>query len=240
MTPDFHSALARARSPLIAEIKPNSPKVGALIATRSVAAIAEDYRRAGVPCLSVTTGQWHGGRLEMIGEMRQTGLPVLRKDFITTQRDLEISKDAGASAVLLTCKLMRRKDVLRLANLALGLGLTPFVEVANARELDGLALPENAILAINNRDIALKETDDGGMDQSLALYGLARQGHRGLLVSASGLLCPGDVAAIRCAGFDGVLVGTALLNGPHSPYETTCAFVGAALQQQILFKKAYS
>lgn len=225
----FYTALRDAAMPLIAEIKPSSPKVGPLLARRSVAEVAQDYARAGAPCLSVTTGPWHKGSIAMIGQMAITGLPVLRKDFITSVRDLEISEQAGAAAVLLTCKLIRRQDILRLAEAALRLGLTPFVEAASAAELDGLRLSKGCILAINNRDIRQQETDEGGIDHSAALQALARQQHSGLLVSASGLLEPGDIRRAREIGFDGVLVGTALLSNPETPpFETTRAFLQAA------------
>ncbi|SFR40154.1 indole-3-glycerol-phosphate synthase [Litoreibacter janthinus] len=228
MSTKFYDALARAGSALIAEIKPSSPKVGPLLATTSVAAVAREYQMAGAPCLSVTTGAWHGGNLAMISEMARTGLPVLRKDFITSKRHLEDTRDAGASAALLTCTLLRKADVIRLAQDALAMQLTPFVEVASAAELDGLKLPDGAILAINNRDIRSKETDDGGIETGRALYAAARSVHDGLLISASGLLVPEDVKIAKVIGFDGYLVGTALLSGPHSPFETACRFIEAA------------
>ncbi|MBV2358168.1 indole-3-glycerol-phosphate synthase [Thalassococcus sp. CAU 1522] len=233
MSPSFHDALANAAAPLIAEIKPHSPKTGPLLAGRRVADIARDYAAAGVGCLSVTTGAWHGGDPAMIAEMAATGLPVLRKDFITSQRHLEESRAAGAAAVLLTCTLLRRADLVRLADAALCLGLTPFVEAASARELDGLSLPDGAILAINNRNIRGKETDDGGVEQSEELFSLARSRHAGLLVSASGFMKPSDVERAMAAGFDGVLVGTALLSGPDPVGMTVRRFLQATNSRAV-------
>ena len=105
MSYPFHDRLSDANAPLIAEIKPHSPKLGPLLGGRRVADVAQDYAEAGAPCLSVTTGAWHGGNPAMICDMARTGLPVLRKDFITSERHLTESLDAGASAVLLTCTL---------------------------------------------------------------------------------------------------------------------------------------
>lgn len=233
MTLPFHAALARAHAPVIAEIKPDSPKVGALLARRSVAGVAEDYRRAGAACLSATTGSWHGGHLSMIGAMADTGLPVLRKDFIISRRHLRDTLDAGGAAVLLTCALLRRADIERLALDALDIGLTPFVEAASSADLAGLVLPEGTVLAINNRDIRSRETDDGDIETGCALYARARRGHAGLLVSASGLIRPADVARARRIGFDGVLVGTALLSDPAGAFAATFRFVQAAARRQV-------
>ncbi len=228
MSHRFLKALAESSCPLIAEIKPNSPKVGPLLAARSVESVAYDYLKAGAPCLSVTTGAWHSGNLGMIAQMAGTGLPVLRKDFITSRRHLADTREAGASAALLTCALLRKADVCRLAEDALSMGLTPFVEAASAAELDGLKLPDGAVLAINNKDICSKEIDDGGIEFGKTLFAAARSTHDGLLISASGLLVPNDVQKAKDIGFDGFLVGTALLSGPADPYTTTRQFLQAA------------
>lgn len=231
-SPDFRAALRAASAPVIAEVKPYSPSVGDLIAGRSVAEIAAAYARAGVPCLSVTTGQWYGGSPAMIAELAATGLPVLRKDFIVSRAHLEESARLGASAVLLTCTLLRPRDLARLAGLALDLGLTPFVEAASDTELEALSLPEGAVLAVNNRNIRERETDGGSIERSLALHGLARGVQpQGLLVSASGITRPEQAAAVLAAGYDGVLIGTALMGDGQSDPETTArAFLAAARQ----------
>jgi len=199
-----------------------------------VADVAKDYARAGVACLSVTTGKWHKGSLGMVEEIAETGLPVLRKDFLVSGRHLRDSLHAGASAVLLTCALLRNRDVTRLASMALDLGLTPFVEAANEAELDGLELPAGSVLAINNRNIRVRETDNGGVEHSLALYRSARERHAGLLVSASGFRTPADALKASACGFDGILVGTAFMNAASGPCETARRFMDAMLQARAL------
>ncbi len=215
MTLSFADALRRAgRASIIAEIKPRSPKHRDLLAGRDIACAAEDFARGGAACLSVTTGPWHGGTIAMIGDMRGAGLPILRKDFIVSRTHLLQTRNAGAGAALLTATLLRRDDLVRLAGEALDLGLTPFVEVANRGELAGLALPQEAVLAINNRNIREREVDEGGVERSIELVRAARRCHGGLLVSASGLNGPADVGRALSSGFDGVLIGTALLQHP--------------------------
>ncbi len=223
----FLAALRAAPAPIIAEIKPQSPKDGELLAGRSITAIARAYQRAGVPCLSVTTGKWHGGAPAMIAELAASGLPVLRKDFIATRGHLLQSRDLGASAVLLTCTLLRPADVRRLSDEALALGLTPFIEAASTDELAGLDLAAGAILAVNNRNIREREMDDGGIGRSLDLYGQARALAPSLLASASAIQTPQDVRALRNCGYDALLIGTALMSG-SDPEATTRAMIEAA------------
>lgn len=225
----FVAALRAAPAPVIAEVKPFSPAAGDLIGARDVAGIAAAYAGAGVPCLSVTTGAWHGGRPDMVTELARTGLPVLRKDFIVSQAHLVQSRDLGASAVLLTCTLMRPRDLRRLAEAALALEMTPFVEAASAAELADLDLPEGAVLAINNRDIRTRETDGGGIERSLSLQAQARQkAGAGLLVSASGIETPAEARRLMAAGFDAMLIGTALMGAGAGIGDQTRAFLAAA------------
>ncbi|MGI9498997.1 MAG: hypothetical protein ACR2P3_03100, partial [Geminicoccaceae bacterium] len=235
MSPSFRTALEQARIPLIAEVKPFSPERGDLLRGRSVGDIAKAYADAGAVAISVTTGRWHEGKLDMLGEAAASGLPVLRKDFITTRQDLEKSQEAGAAAVLLTCRLLRVADLVALAGRALDAGLTPFVEAADEDELRALDMvPEGAVVAVNNRDIRTRETDKGGVDVSLALFQAARAVTKGPVVSASGLRSPAAASTAITCGYDAVLVGTALLLDPRGIDTATRAYVRAIAADSVL------
>ena len=58
------------------------------------------FAETGAPALSVVTEEKHfGGSVELLKSIALTaGIPVLRKDFITTKEELYITRDAGASA----------------------------------------------------------------------------------------------------------------------------------------------
>ncbi len=197
---------------MIAEIKPFSPECGDLLRGRDPLAIARSYVALGAPCLSVTTGRWHHGNLAMLHDVAKgTAVPILRKDFITRRAQLAESRDAGASAVLLSAQLLRRQELLGLASQALELELTPFIEADAIAQLQGLVLPAGCILAICNRDIRRQEKDQGSVDNSLRLYLSARACRPALLVSASAMRQPQDAVKALQAGFDAVLIGSALL-----------------------------
>ncbi|CAK9884180.1 MAG: Indole-3-glycerol phosphate synthase [Candidatus Erwinia impunctatus] len=231
----FIQALRTAAVPLIAEIKPFSPEYGDLLRGRNPSDIARSYVSQGVSCLSVTTGRWHHGTLRMLQEIaHDVAVPVLRKDFITRRTQLAESRDAGAAAVLLSAQLLRRQELSGLVTQALEMGLTPFIEADNARQLTGLQLPAESVLAICNRDIRQQEKDDGSVNRSLSLYQLARDCGAGLLVSASAMRQPEDVLQAWQAGFDAMLIGTALL--VHEPVEQTLA---SFIQILTLDKKAF-
>lgn len=231
----FIQALRDASAPLIAEIKPFSPECGDLLRGRNPLDIARSYLAQGAPCLSVTTGRWHHGSLAMLRDIAyDSGVPVLRKDFITRRAQLAESRDAGAAAVLFSAQLLRRQELSGLVMQALAMGLTPFIEADDAGQLAGLQLPAECVLAICNRDIRRQEKDDGSVTRSLSLYQLARSCGAELLVSASAIRQPQDALHALQAGFDSVLVGTALL--VHEPVEQTVALFIHAL---ILGKKDF-
>lgn len=201
-----------ARVPLIAEIKPRTATGVNLLRERSVAEVVAAYEAARVACISVVTGAWFGGTQDLLMQViRETQLPVLQKDFVVTRGAVKRASELGAGAVLLTLQLVTPEALRALADYALTLELTPFVEVSSKQEVDGLKLDARAILAVNNRDIQTRETTGDGVARSLELLALARATGAGAVVSASGIETPGAAAQLIEAGFDALLIGTALL-----------------------------
>lgn len=236
MSADTHSfihALRHGRTPahvpVIAEIKLHSEKEGRLMQASDVPARVAQYEAGGAACISVVTGHWFGGSLALLEQVRGlTKLPLLRKDFIVSVAALDASRDAGADAVLLTRRLLSVATLQQLAEAALARGLTPFIEVSNPGEAAYTPLPAGCVLAVTNRDIRRRETDDGDFTHSLALAAQVRAMGAAALVSVSGIRNAGEVRALVDAGYDAVLVGTALLRAPDAA--AWLARVSAALQ----------
>ncbi|MDG4762664.1 hypothetical protein O7632_00810 [Solwaraspora sp. WMMD406] len=212
MAPPFVDALIGARRPVIMELKPRSADGDDLFRGRSPAEIVARYEAAGAPCLSVVTGRWFGGDTDLLAEVvGRTDLPVLQKDFVTNAGQLRTASELGASAVLLTATLLPKVALARLAERALALGLTPFIEVANAAEVEALPAGEGCVVAVNNRDIRIRERGDTDIDRSLRLLPAVRRTGSPCPVSASGIDDPQVAAGLLNAGFAGLLVGTHLL-----------------------------
>jgi indole-3-glycerol phosphate synthase len=208
----FRTELLRARVPVIAEIKRHDADGRALLGSRSLPEIVSEYESAGAPCLSVVTGRWFGGSDELLRDVaRLTDLPLLKKDFIASERHIVEAKRLGASAVLLTAGILSASALGRLIDAASRHGLTPFVEAASERELAGLVDAHECIVAINNKDIQRRERDRAQLERSLELIGPALRTGTRCAVSASGIAAPADVARLVGAGYAGALVGTALL-----------------------------
>jgi indole-3-glycerol phosphate synthase len=203
------------KAPVIAEIKVHTPKNGALLRERTVESIADLYELSGMACLSVVTGHWFKGSPQLLRQVSKvTSLPILRKDFIVTRSGLQLSQELGASAVLLTKQLIDDSTLIKLTDCALSMGLTPFIEVGSADEIATIRLDQDAILAVCNRDIKTRETDDGDISKSLALLAAAKSTGAGLIVSASAIENSGQAKQLIDSGYDALLIGTAFLQAP--------------------------
>lgn len=206
---------AAQRIPIIAEIKPSSPSAGQLLRERNIADIVQAYIVGGAACISVVTGRWFGGELSMLAQVAQlTSLPLLRKDLIVNLDQIKVSIDHGANAVLLTKKVLQPSHLEKMIDLCISLKVTPFIEVASQDEIDSLPTNQATIIGIANRDIARKEMDTGSGLQSIDLIGKAK-GKAGAIVSASGINTALEANALYTAGFDGLLVGTSLLQADN-------------------------
>lgn len=209
----FVSAVLAGPNPLIMEIKKNDADGKDLLNGRSVQEVVASYHHAGAPCLSVVTGRWFGGDDELLRQIRRlTDLPILQKDFITRRDQLVKARDLGVTAVLLTVQLLPAKGLNNLAEQALELGLVPFVEVVSEAEIDSIENPAAAIIAVNNKDIRNKEKGVPDLGRSEQLVRAVNATGTPCAVSASGVDSPDAALSLLHAGFQALLVGTAVLS----------------------------
>ncbi|MCY7296464.1 indole-3-glycerol-phosphate synthase [Alteromonas sp. a30] len=200
--------------PVLAEVKPSSPNKGDLLRNRSVADITRAYVEGGAACLSIVTGRWFGGNIGMLAEMaevaKESGIPVLRKDLIVNKEQLKESKANGANAVLLTTKILQAQHLEKLVLACVDMDMTPFIEVATPKEIEQLPSHNAIVLGITNRDIGQKEMDvDSGL-KGISLIESVK-GKAGAIISASGISTNAEANLLMRVGFDGLLVGTSLL-----------------------------
>jgi indole-3-glycerol phosphate synthase len=208
----FIEALLASDLPIIMEVKRQDADGGPIMGERTIPEVVSQYLAVGAPCISVVTGKWFGGTESMLAEVAElTDLPLLRKDFITREKQIVAAKEMGASAILLTAKILPSKTFQHLIELALGHGLAPFVEIVDETELDSVIHAEDCIIAINNKDINTREREAGDIDLSRSLLDAVIETGTPCPVSASAILDPKVAAELVTAGFKGLLIGTGLL-----------------------------
>jgi indole-3-glycerol phosphate synthase len=190
--------------PIIAEIKPKV--LGRPLATEEVAAYAGAYADNNACAISVLTEPTHfKGSLENAVIARKAGLPVLRKDFIFDERQMQ---EVQADLVLLIASL--GIDLDRFVDLARAHGMEPLVEVHTDAELDDALKTDARIVGINNRNLNTLEVDLGTFER---LAPVAKDAGV-FLVAESGVHSREDAQRMMDAGADALLVGTALMERP--------------------------
>jgi indole-3-glycerol phosphate synthase len=197
--------------PLVADIKPASPRDGKLVGPRDVAELARMLVAAGACALSVVTEPKHfGGSLQTLRRVGEAvDVPVLRKDFFSSPEQVEESKKQGAAAVLLILATTPDPVVAVLYHRARELDLEVVVEIHTRRELERALALSPTIIGINNRDILSLETDSGDVRVTEELAPLVPDGI--LKISESSLRTGAEIGRAVDAGADAVLVGTAIL-----------------------------
>jgi indole-3-glycerol phosphate synthase len=172
-----------------------------------VAAYATAYDDNNACAISVLTEPTHfKGALENALIARKAGLPVLRKDFIFDERQVE---EVQADMVLLITSL--GIDLVKFVDLARGYGMEPLVEVHTGDELDKALKTDARIIGINNRNLNTLEID------LVTFEHLAPEAKDAgvFLVAESGVHSRDDAQRMMRAGADALLVGTALMERPE-------------------------
>lgn len=212
MSSPFVTALRTSRRRVITEVKRRDAQGNDLLGARPVAKVVAEFESAGAPCVSVVTGRWFGGDVDLLREVAAaTDLPLLQKDFITRREQIQTARELGASAVLLTAELLPRAGMRTLVSTCLSAGMTPFVEVTDTEQIAAVPHPDECVIAVNNKDIAAKERTGAGVERSVSLLPALRRSGTECPVSASGIDSPEVAARLLDLGFAGLLVGTSIL-----------------------------
>jgi indole-3-glycerol phosphate synthase len=206
-TRGFRQALARPGLQVIAEIKRRSPSMGTLNADADPADMAERYQAGGAAALSVLTEpHYFSGALgDLVAARGACDLPVLRKDFVVDPYQLAEARAAGADAALLIVAVLG-ETLGEFLDAAKSYGLDALVEVHDEAELEIATAAGSDIIGVNNRNLSTLVID---LAVSERLRHLMPPGI--VAVAESGLEEVADFTRMHHAGYDAVLVGTALM-----------------------------
>ncbi|WP_424019801.1 indole-3-glycerol phosphate synthase [Halorientalis pallida] len=206
----FAAAEADGRVPVIAEVKPTSPTTDGE-RTDDPVELAEAMVAGGAAALSVLTEPDHfGGSPENLRRIRAAvDVPVLRKDFVVREAQLDT---VAADVILLIVRFLQEEDTDDLADLlaaARDRGFQVLVEVHDGDELQQALDAGADIVGVNNRDLAQLNVDLDTFER------VAPDVPDDVtLLAESGIETTDDVARMRAAGADGLLIGSAIMDGP--------------------------
>ena len=200
----FERAAAAGRVPVVAEIKPTSPTTAGERREDPVE-LAEAMVAGGAAALSVLTEPDHfGGTPEDLRRVREAvDVPILRKDFVLSEPQLDA---VAADIVLLIARFV--ENLSGLVTAARERGFQVLVEVHSREELDEALAAGADIVGVNNRDLARLVVD---LDTFETVAPAAPEDVT--LLAESGIETPADVGRMRRAGADGLLIGSAIMDG---------------------------
>jgi tryptophan synthase beta subunit len=209
---------------VIAEIKRSSPSAGQIAQSdEDIVARARAYEAGGAAAISVLCEpHWFGGSVEDLRAVRAAvAIPVLAKEFVVEPIQLPHLRAAGADMVLLLAVLHQKRELAGLVDRALEIGLEPLVEAHDERELERALATNARVIGLNNRDLRTLDVDT---ERAVRLRALVPDDR--LVIAESGVRETATAAGWRAAGFDGALVGEALVRA-GDPRAAVAAFVEA-------------
>ena len=182
----FEKALAKEGLSYICEVKKASPSKGVIAEKFPYKEIAKDYEKAGASAIScLTEPKYFKGKNEYLEEIsKEVSIPILRKDFTVCAYQIYEAKVIGASA----------------------LGLSALVEAHTEEEVK-MALNCGAkIIGVNNRNLKDFTVD---INNCINLRKLVPENT--LFVGESGIKTSTDIANLKKANVNAVLIGETLM-----------------------------
>jgi indole-3-glycerol phosphate synthase/phosphoribosylanthranilate isomerase len=226
----------------ILEIKRASPSKGDISLSLDAAQTAAEYVKSGAAAISVLTEKnfFKGSLNDLISAANAAGIAILRKDFLLSPEEIDISYRAGADAVLLIARILDSETLLAMAKRCESLGITAFIEVRLEEDIQKLSLVLSkvnhacivcGVNARNLSDFSIDPLTPASMLQKIRLAADCKDGRESSsdandirVVYESGILTPEAAAFASCLGFTGMLLGEAASRDPEHASKLAEAF----------------
>ena len=193
---------------VIAEIKMKSPSEGEILPNADPVQIAKDYESAGVAAISVLTDeQFFGGHVDILKAVKKAvSIPVLRKDFIISNRQIQEAGAIGADAFLLIVEALNIDELKSLIEFGNEIGLESLVEFHGEEHAEIVAQLVPDIVGVNCRDLKTMTTDISYFEKMISSLPPTS-----VKLAESGISTSDDLKYISELGYDAVLIGTSLM-----------------------------
>ncbi|WP_028402632.1 indole-3-glycerol phosphate synthase TrpC [Ectobacillus panaciterrae] len=197
---------------IISEIKRASPSKGDLNIGVNVEEQAKTYEQLGAGAISVLTDErFFKGSFQDLGNVRNVvSVPVLCKDFMIDEIQIQKANEAGADIILLIVAALSKERLAELYAYAKKLGLEAIVEVHDEEELETALSIHPEIIGVNNRNL---KTFEVNLETTERLAKRVVEAGA-FLISESGIGTREDVLRVQKAGASGILVGEAFMKAP--------------------------
>ena len=209
---DFAAAFRSDGIHVIAELKKASPSKGLIREHFDAADLARELDQAGAAALSVLAEphKFLGSEENVRIARANSDLPILFKDFVSTEYQVLRARACGADAVLLIVAALDDARLAALLTCVRGYGMEALVETHTREEIARAVAAGAKVIGVNCRDLKTFRTDPAITAE------LIREIPGGLVkIAESGLRCADDLRFLRAAGADGFLIGETLMREEH-------------------------
>lgn len=211
----------------ILEIKRASPSKGDIAPHLDVPSLCRQYRAAGARAVSVLTEPHYfkGSLMDLLAASksdtdREQPLAFLRKDFLLTEEEIDVSYRCGADAVLLIARILETDRLMSMAGRAAELGLRALVEIRTREDGEKLRVVSRryqVLAGVNARDLATFTIDP--LVPAALIGSIPVQA-----VYESGIRNPETARYAARLGFEGILVGEEAARRPEAAAALVSAF----------------
>jgi len=194
---------------IIAELKHSSPSAGVLAGNSGDRDTIQGYIEGGASGISVLTEKnYFGGSYPLLQEVcLSCDRPVLCKDFVYFEEQVEAAYLCGADMVLLISRVLDVKLMEKLYATVKSFGMEPLVEIHEKNEIDAISSLNPELVLVNMRNLETLEINfQTGMETLNALPASV------VAISASGINTQDDIARIKNGtGTGNFLIGSSLM-----------------------------
>ncbi len=215
------SILSCPHAPLITEIKFASPSKGKIVSSSNnnttLIDIATNMVSSGAIGLSILTQPYlFNGSPEYLGMIRKiVAVPLLMKDIIVSEVQIDSAKRMGADCILLIKSIfdnnLTEGSIEKFVDYANKKGLQVIFEVHNDCEfreiLESLEGTRQNLIGINNRDLKDLNVDIATTTKLLEKIDKKRE----IIISESGISKAEEIQQLKKAGADAFLIGTSIM-----------------------------
>ncbi|MBN2161061.1 MAG: indole-3-glycerol-phosphate synthase [Spirochaetes bacterium] len=209
--------------PIIAEIKKASPSRGVIRNDIDVTALARFYEQGGAGAVSVLTDSRHfQGSFRYLSDIaKQVKLPLLCKDFILSEIQIDNAFAHGADFILLIAAALNIRELKILSARAARYSMKVLYEIHEPDEFEKIRCLDPELVGVNARDLK-----SFIIDREKAARTIDSLTGDFLIVAESGIETPEDIVRFKSAGAGAFLIGTSLVTA-DDPVAKLSEFYGA-------------
>ncbi|WP_338601545.1 indole-3-glycerol phosphate synthase TrpC [Sulfolobus tengchongensis] len=194
---------------IIAEYKRKSPS--GLEIEKDPIEYAKFMEKYAVGISILTEEKYFGGSYNILRNIANSiSIPILMKDFIVKETQIDDAYNLGADTILLIVRILTERELESLLEYARSYGMEPLVEINDERDLE-IALRVGAkLIGVNSRDL-----ETFAIDKEKQKRLISNIPSDIVKVAESGISERSEINELRKLGVNAFLIGTTLMKNPE-------------------------